>query len=151
MPRSESKPSDVKVIPMKKRTYRKISVTEVEVESLIAELGAGRVVFAIDVAEVDMVAASNSGRSRPKRERHRRRVLVDSHSVLEPLARCVTNATRRAFVRRPELTAPLPLEHATTGAIRRQHAPDQAPARALHATNSDCSAVTHHREPKLYP
>lgn len=42
---------------MKKRTYRKIAVKDVDVERLIAELGGGRVVFAIDVAKVDMVAA----------------------------------------------------------------------------------------------
>jgi transposase len=42
---------------MKKRTYRKIAVKEVDIESLIAELGGGRVVFAVDVAKIDMVAA----------------------------------------------------------------------------------------------
>ncbi len=42
---------------MKKRTYRKISVKAVDAGALIAELGSGRVVFAIDVAKVDMVAA----------------------------------------------------------------------------------------------
>jgi transposase len=42
---------------MKKRTYRKIAVKDVVVERLIGELGAGRVVFAIDVAKVDMVAS----------------------------------------------------------------------------------------------
>jgi len=49
---------------MKKRTYRKIAVKEVDVESLIAELGSGRVVFAIDVAKVDMVAAVVAGDGR---------------------------------------------------------------------------------------
>ena len=49
---------------MKKRTYRKISIKEVEVESLIAELGTGRVVFAVDVAKVDMVAAVVAGDGR---------------------------------------------------------------------------------------
>ena len=49
---------------MKKRIYRKIAVKEVEVESLIAELGDGRVVFAIDVAKVDMVAAVVAGDGR---------------------------------------------------------------------------------------
>jgi hypothetical protein len=49
---------------MKKRTYRKISVKEVDVESLIGELGSGRVVFAIDVAKVDMVAAVAAGDGR---------------------------------------------------------------------------------------
>jgi transposase len=42
---------------MKKRTYRKIAVKEVDVAALAAEVGSGRVVFAIDVAKVDMVAA----------------------------------------------------------------------------------------------
>jgi len=49
---------------MKKRSYRKIAVKEVDVESLIAELGSGRVVFAIDVAKVDMVAALVAGDGR---------------------------------------------------------------------------------------
>jgi hypothetical protein len=49
---------------MKKRTYRKIAVKEVDVKSLIAELGSGRVVFAIDVAKVDMVAAVVAGDGR---------------------------------------------------------------------------------------
>ena len=49
---------------MKKRTYRKISVKEVDTESLIFELGSGRVVFAIDVAKVDMVAAVVAGDGR---------------------------------------------------------------------------------------
>lgn len=42
---------------MKKRTYRKIEVKEVDVAALAAELGVGPAVFAIDVAKVDMVAA----------------------------------------------------------------------------------------------
>lgn len=42
---------------MKKRTYRRIAVKEVDVATLAAEAGSGRVVFAIDVAKVDMVAA----------------------------------------------------------------------------------------------
>jgi transposase len=42
---------------MKKRTYRNIAVEEVDVAALVAELGVGRAVFAIDVAKVDMVAA----------------------------------------------------------------------------------------------
>jgi hypothetical protein len=46
-----------KVIPMKKRTYRKIALKEIDVAALAADLGSGRAVFAIDVAKVDMVAA----------------------------------------------------------------------------------------------
>lgn len=42
---------------MKKRTYRRISVKEVDATKVAAELGGGPVVFAIDVAKVDMVAA----------------------------------------------------------------------------------------------
>ena len=42
---------------MKKRTYRKIAVKEVDGAALATELGTGRAVFAIDVAKVDMVAA----------------------------------------------------------------------------------------------
>jgi transposase len=49
---------------MKKRTYRKIAVKEIDVAALVAELGGGRVVFAIDVAKVDMVAAIVAGDGR---------------------------------------------------------------------------------------
>ncbi len=49
---------------MKKRTYRKISVKEIDAGALAAELGSGRVVFAIDVAKVDMVAAIVAGDGR---------------------------------------------------------------------------------------
>src|SRR3954467_15864453 len=49
---------------MKKRTYRKIAVNNVEVAVLAAELGTGRVVFAVDVAKVDMVAAIVAGDGR---------------------------------------------------------------------------------------
>jgi transposase len=49
---------------MKKRTYRKIAVREVDAAALTAELGSGRVVFAIDVAKVDMVAALVAGDGR---------------------------------------------------------------------------------------
>jgi hypothetical protein len=52
---------------MKKRTYRKIAVKEVDVAAvaaLAAELGTGRVVFAVDVAKVDMVAAMMAGDGR---------------------------------------------------------------------------------------
>jgi hypothetical protein len=42
---------------MKKRTYRKIAVKEVDVAAVVAELGVGRAVFAINVAKVDVVAA----------------------------------------------------------------------------------------------
>jgi hypothetical protein len=45
---------------MKKRPYRKIAVKEVDVTTL----GVGRVVFAIDVAKVDMVAAIVAGDGR---------------------------------------------------------------------------------------
>jgi hypothetical protein len=38
---------------MKKRTYRKIAVKEVDVAVLAADVGSGRVVFATDVAKVD--------------------------------------------------------------------------------------------------
>ena len=47
---------------MKKRTYRKIAVKEVDVALLAAELGVGRAVFAIDVAKVDVVAAIVAGK-----------------------------------------------------------------------------------------
>src|SRR5215204_379061 len=49
---------------MKKRTYRKIAVKEIDVAALAAELGVGRMVFAIDVAKVDMVAAIVAGDGR---------------------------------------------------------------------------------------
>jgi hypothetical protein len=49
---------------MKKRTYRKIAVKEVDVAALAAELRVGRAVFAIDVAKVDMVAAIVAGDGR---------------------------------------------------------------------------------------
>jgi transposase len=49
---------------MKKRTYRKIAVKEVDARVLAAEVGVGRVVFAIDVAKVDMVAAVVAGDGR---------------------------------------------------------------------------------------
>lgn len=49
---------------MKKRTYRRIAVKEVDVGALAAEVGSGRVVFAIDVAKVDMVAAVVAGDGR---------------------------------------------------------------------------------------
>jgi hypothetical protein len=49
---------------MKKRTYRKIAVKEIDVAALAAELGSGRAVFAIDVAKVDMVAAIVAGDGR---------------------------------------------------------------------------------------
>ena len=49
---------------MKKRTYRKIAVKEVDAVGLSAELGGGKVVFAIDVAKVDMVAAVVAGDGR---------------------------------------------------------------------------------------
>jgi len=49
---------------MKKRTYRKMDVKEVDVAALAAEVGSGRVVFAIDVAKVDMVAALVAGDGR---------------------------------------------------------------------------------------
>jgi transposase len=49
---------------MKKRTYRKIAVKEVDATGLAAEVGSGRVVFAIDVAKVDMVAAIVAGDGR---------------------------------------------------------------------------------------
>lgn len=49
---------------MKKRTYRKIPVKKVRVETLLASLGGTDVVFAIDVAKKDMVASlvSRNGR-----------------------------------------------------------------------------------------
>jgi hypothetical protein len=49
---------------MKKRTYRKVAVKEVDVAALVAELGVGRAVLAIDVAKVDMVAAIVAGDGR---------------------------------------------------------------------------------------
>lgn len=49
---------------MKKRTYRKIAVKEVDVVAVATELGVGRAVFAIDVAKVDMVAAVVAGDGR---------------------------------------------------------------------------------------
>jgi hypothetical protein len=49
---------------MKKRTYRRIAVKEVDVAALAAEVGSGRVVFAIDVAKVDMVATIVAGDGR---------------------------------------------------------------------------------------
>jgi hypothetical protein len=49
---------------MKKRTYRRIAVKEVDEGALAAEVGSGRVVFAIDVAKVDMVAAIVAGDGR---------------------------------------------------------------------------------------
>jgi transposase len=49
---------------MKKRTYRKIAVKDVDVAALASELGGGRAVFAIDVAKVDMVAAIVAGEGR---------------------------------------------------------------------------------------
>ena len=49
---------------MKKRTYRKIAVKEVDVAVVAAELGSGRAVFAIDVAKVDMVATIVAGDGR---------------------------------------------------------------------------------------
>ena len=49
---------------MKKRTYRKIAVKEVDVAVAAAELGSGRAVFAIDVAKVDMVATIVAGDGR---------------------------------------------------------------------------------------
>jgi len=49
---------------MKKRTYRKIAVKEVDAAALAAELGSERVVLAIDVAKVDMVAAVVTGDGR---------------------------------------------------------------------------------------
>jgi hypothetical protein len=42
---------------VKKRTYRIVPVGEVSAEALASKLGGGRVVFAIDVAKVDLVAA----------------------------------------------------------------------------------------------
>jgi hypothetical protein len=55
MLRIESKPSAVEGHPMKKRTCRRIAVMEVDVAALVTELGSGRVVFALDVAKVEMV------------------------------------------------------------------------------------------------
>ena len=78
-------------------------------------------------------------------------VLVRNEIMLEPVARCVTNAVRHCFVRRLESTANLPLANATTAVICRQQLPEQNSARARHATNSDCSALRHHREAKLSP
>lgn len=49
---------------MKKRTYRRIAVKEVDATVVAAEVGVGRVVFAIDVAKVDMVAAVVAGDGR---------------------------------------------------------------------------------------
>ena len=49
---------------MKKRTYRKIAVKEVDVAALAQSSAAGRAVFAIDVAKVDMVAAIVAGDGR---------------------------------------------------------------------------------------
>jgi transposase len=49
---------------MKKRTYRKVAVKDIDVDALASELDGGRVVFAIDVAKVDMVAAIVAGEGR---------------------------------------------------------------------------------------
>jgi transposase len=45
------------VIPVKKRIYRKVPVNRVAAGRVIGVLGAGRAVFAIDVAKTEMVAA----------------------------------------------------------------------------------------------
>jgi hypothetical protein len=46
------------VIPVKKRIYRKVPVKRVSAERVLSALEAEHVVFAIDVAKTDMVAAS---------------------------------------------------------------------------------------------
>jgi transposase len=54
---SKSEKPTKEVIPMKKRIYRKMPVNDFQPESILpAELG-GKLVFAVDVAKVDMVAA----------------------------------------------------------------------------------------------
>jgi hypothetical protein len=54
---SKSKNSTKEVIPMKKRIYRRMPVNEFQPQSIPhADLG-GRLVFAVDIAKVDMVAA----------------------------------------------------------------------------------------------
>jgi transposase len=47
---------------MKKRSYRKISINQFQLETVIRLVPKGRLVFAVDVAKVDMVAAFADGR-----------------------------------------------------------------------------------------
>jgi len=49
------------VVPMKKRTYRKRAIQDVDVAWLAQQVSSGRLVVAIDVAKVDMVAALVDG------------------------------------------------------------------------------------------
>jgi hypothetical protein len=54
---SKSENTTKEVIPMKKRIYRKVSVNDFQPQTIShADLG-GRLVFAVDIAKVDMVAA----------------------------------------------------------------------------------------------
>lgn len=59
MPQIVSKPKTPtkEVIPLKKRIYRKVPVNAFRPEPVLAADLGGRLVFAIDVAKVDMVAA----------------------------------------------------------------------------------------------
>ena len=52
---------------MKKRTYRKRAIKDVDVTRLVSEAASGRLVVAVDVAKVDMVAALADGVPGPPR------------------------------------------------------------------------------------
>ena len=49
---------------MKKRSYRKISINQFQLDTVICLVPKGRLVFAVDVAKVDMVAAFADERGR---------------------------------------------------------------------------------------
>ena len=50
---------------MKKRSYRKISINQFQPETVMKLVPKGKLVFAIDVAKVDMVAAFADERGQP--------------------------------------------------------------------------------------
>jgi len=77
--------------------------------------------------------------------------MLGSHTDLDSLARCVTNAVWLAFAWQPERSTKWPRARAATATICQRHAPNEASRCADHAANLDCSLLPHRGEAKQSP